>query len=77
MHVIFVLAFHGGGNIEVAWLVLLETESSCFPRGQRDAEDAERVGVRACKLLATCFQHCYMQTLHLKGSSITSLPSSR
>lgn len=40
--VMFFLAFHGGGGIEVAQFVTLEKAGSCFPRGQGDAE---RVGV--------------------------------
>lgn len=40
--VMFFLAFHGGGDIEVAQFVTLEKAGSCFPRGQGDAE---RVGV--------------------------------
>lgn len=39
--------------MEDAWLVLLEMEGSCFPRGWRDAEDAECVGMIIGYLLPT------------------------
>lgn len=75
MHVICFCAFHGrgkhwsrmactAGNRRQLFSQRLERCRGCWARGC------------ACESLATCFQHYYMQTLHLKGSYITSLPSS-